>query len=108
MDGGESDDEDAPRAYRRDQPVPPSWVGEDYEPASPWIGRPVPRRPMSGRRLLVVAALVLFLVTQAVGLVIAYVDTPLVARTSLALGAVYLAIIEIAGWWTVGWLIARR
>ncbi len=108
MDGGDRHDEEVHGVARRDQPVPPPWAGPHYELASPWIGRPGPRRPISRSRALIVGALILFLVLQAAGLVIAYVDTPAQALASLALGAVYLAVVELAPWWAVSWLVARR
>ncbi|MCB2411468.1 hypothetical protein LGT39_01225 [Demequina sp. TTPB684] len=102
------DDADVPQVPRRDQPIPPPWVGPDYEPASPWIGRPVHARTMSRSRALIIGGLSVFLVVQAVGLSSAYVDSPPEALAPLALGAFYLAVIEIAGWWTVIHLIRHR
>lgn len=108
MESKKNDDDPVQLVRRRDEPVPPTWVVRGDEPATPWIGRPVPRRPMSGRRLLVVATLVFFLVVQVVGTVVTYLNASTGDLPLLLAGAVFTLVVEVVGWWVVYVLIARR
>lgn len=94
---------------RRDRPAPAPWTREVPPGDLPddYVARPVPSRPMSIGRLLVVTLIAAFLV----GMVIDFIAT--LRRgdevpAGMALGLVYGAAIQVLGWWTVIHLIRRR
>jgi len=93
---------------RRDEPAPPPWVGRGDVAESQWVGRPVPRRPMSIPRLALVVVVIAFLTVQAAGFVVAYASASEGQLPLLLAGSVFTLILEVVGWWVVYRLIARR
>lgn len=102
-------DEEAPRAPRRGEYVPPPWFGRDEESPHGDLDEAVLMRRFSWLRTIGLLALVLLIIWVPVDFAINYyAHSDVAGRTDMTLGFVWAVMIELLAVWGLIRLMTRR
>lgn len=102
-----AENDPVPPPPRRDTPTPPPWYREVAPtPLSKQADVDDKRAVRIWRIIaLIVAA---FLISQVIGLIVTYGTLSDEGRVEFTFSLFYAVLIQIAGWWFVGWALTRR
>lgn len=102
-----AENDPVPPPPRRDAPIPPPWY---QEVASTPLSEKAHEEARRAVRIWRIVGLVVavFLISYAINVISAYVALSEESRFEITFAAFYAALIQIAGWWFVGWALTRR